>query len=480
MKEMKKYLISIGLIMTLLVVIFGSDYASPPPQKQYLILINPALTTGIMRAIDASGGKVTHVYNSIPNILAIRIPEKALQGISHMPGIVYTEVDAVAHAVQEELPWGVDRIDAELVHPENKGTGVPVAVIDTGIDSDHPDLAGNYNGGYDFVNGDNDPNDDEGHGTHVAGTIAAEDNDEGVIGAAPEASLYALKVLDSNGSGYYSDIIAALDWCVSNNISVANMSLGGGFRSRALEQACKSAYNAGVLLVAAAGNENSRSVLYPAEYNSVIAVAATDESDSRAWFSNYGSAIELAAPGVNILSTALGGGYVSGNGTSMSTPHVSGTAALVYASGVSKNFDVRARLQSTAEDLGEAGKDNYFGYGLVDAEAAVSGGVTPPPPPPGEEIVTITKLTHDSRKQELSIEATSSDAPARTDPALAPTLTVTGDPILPNEPIEMELDSKKGKYSVKVTGVSVKPNSITVTSSNGGSATTLEIRGRSV
>lgn len=472
---MKKHFIAIGLVTVFIIIILSSMYASPPGFERYLVNINPARSAGIMKAIIASGGRVEHVYNLLPDWIAVRVPGKALKGIFHIPGIFYTEKDGAVRALQQALPWGVDKIDAERVHPDNKGTGIPVAVLDTGIDYYHPDLDANYKGGYDFVNGDDDPLDDNGHGTHAAGTVAAEDNELGIIGAAPEAFLYAVKVLDVSGNGYYSDIIAALDWCVSNNIAVANMSLGGNFRSRALEQACNNAYNAGVLLVAAAGNDNSKNIFYPARFNSVIAVGAVDENNERAWFSNYGSAIELAAPGMNILSPVLNSSYEMWGGTSMAAPHVAGTAALVIASGVINNSDVRARLQNTAEDLGEPGKDNYFGYGLVDAEAAVSGIAPPPPPPPEEEVVAITKSLYDSKKLELSVEAVSSDAPAGASPAAVPVLTITGNPVLPGEPFEMEYNSIKGKYSAKIRGVLNKPDEITVLSSHGGSAATQNI-----
>ena len=328
-------------------------------------------------------------------------------------GVRYVEADARVWAIDDNLPWGVNRIDAEWVWggaegaidvlPEaNAGAGVDVAVIDSGIDAGHPDLDDNYQGGWDFVGDDGVPDDEFGHGTHVAGTIAAEDNNDGVIGVAPEANLWALKVLDNTGSGWYSDIIDALGWCVSNEMEVANMSLGGSFRSRALQQACDNAYKAGVLLVAAAGNESSRQIIYPARYDSVIAVSATDVDDSLAWFSNFGGQIELAGPGVAIPSTMptyhvtlndlpydYPENYATLSGTSMATPHVSATAALVIAAGITGSADVRNQLDTTAEDLGEPGRDNYFGYGLVDAQAAVS--VVPPPPPPPTG-VTVTSI----------------------------------------------------------------------------------------
>ena len=211
--------------------------------------------------------------------------------------------------------------------------------------------------------------DDNGHGTHVAGTIAAVDNTVGVVGVAPQASLLAAKVLNRQGSGYLSDVIAGIDYCVQNGAKVVSMSLGSSSDVQALHNAVDAAYADGVLLVAAAGNDYGGAVSYPAAYDSVVAVSATDSNNNLASFSNVGPEVELAAPGVSILSTYKDGGYATLSGTSMATPHVSGVAALaIQANPLMSNVEVRALLQNTADDLGAVGKDNLFGYGLVDAE----------------------------------------------------------------------------------------------------------------
>lgn len=335
------------------------------------------------QAVLRAGGAVDHVFDIIPAI-AVRIPEQALQGFSRNPFVVNIEPDAMVYAIDTELDnsWGVKRIGAGVVHDSgNKGAGVEVAVLDTGIDWDHPDLDGNIKGGINYVGKGRRVNlgawdDDNGHGTHVAGIIAAEDNDIGVVGVAPEASLSAVKVLDKNGSGYVSDIIAGLDWCVAENKDVANMSLGADSHVQAFQDACDEASEAGLLLVAAAGNDGS-SVDYPAAYDSVIAVSATDISDGIASFSDYGSEVELSAPGVSIYSTYMGGGYATGSGTSMAAPHVAGTAALVIAANI---VGVRTQLQNTADDLGDTGWDQYYGYGLVDADEAAGASTGPQSP----------------------------------------------------------------------------------------------------
>jgi len=329
-------------------------------------------------------GKVTHSYKYIPAVAA-DLPEQAIENLKKNKNIAYIEQDLEVKALGETLPWGIEKIRAPQVHEsDNKGTGVNVAIIDTGIYHTHPDLIDNYKGGYDFVNNDDDPMDDNGHGTHCAGIIAAIDNEIGVIGVAPEANLYALKILDSTGSGSSSDLIAAIEWAIdthkdtdqSNNIQIISMSLGSNLGDLSLQGECSKAYyDYGILLVAAAGNDGKASgvgdtVDYPAAYSSVIAVAATDSTDKRASFSSTGPAVELAAPGVNIFSTYLGG-YASASGTSMACPHVAGTAALVlYANPSFTNDDIREKLKQTATDLGTSGWDTLYGFGRVNAEAA--------------------------------------------------------------------------------------------------------------
>lgn len=343
-----------------------SFHVAPGPQEQALV--------------RAYGGEIEHTFNIVPTIAA-NIPAAAAFGLSHHPLISAVEQNGKVYAIDAELDntWGVKRIGADDVHANaNKGAGVAVAVIDSGIDYTHEELDGNYAGGQDFVNDDMDPMDDNGHGTHVSGTVAAEDNGIGVVGAAPEADLYGLKVLGADGSGSFGDVIAALDWAVANGIQVTNNSYGSSMNpGTAVRAAFDNSAAAGILHIAAAGNSGNprgkgNNVGYPARYDSVVAVAATDSDDTRASFSSTGPAVELAAPGVAIRSTLPGGGYADWNGTSMASPHVAGTAALVIAAGAADASTIRSALQETAEDLGEAGRDNKYGFGLVSAAAAVA------------------------------------------------------------------------------------------------------------
>ena len=238
----------------------------------------------------------------------------------------------------QSIPWGISRIGAREANLINKGAGVKVCVVDSGIDKTHPDLAANLVGGRNYVvikgriSADN-WNDDNGHGSHVAGTIAAIENTIGVVGVAPEAKLYAVKALDSRGSGYLSDVADGITECVRAGAKVINLSLGANGDPEAaspLRTAILNAQTAGVIVVVAAGNEgqDSRNTI-PAGYPSVIAVSALNSSDQFASWSNFGlDENDFAAPGVSIQSTWKGGGYNTISGTSMASPHVAGAAAL--------------------------------------------------------------------------------------------------------------------------------------------------------
>lgn len=348
-------------------------------------------------AVKAQGGSVKYNYHPFIQAIAARIPQNAINALAVNAKIAYIEPDAEVHTtghtsnlLEYQNAWGVDHIEADNVHAKNNlGLGLKICILDTGIDYNHPDLAGRFQLGKDFVNGDNDPMDDNGHGTHVSGTAAAILNNAGVVGAAPESSLYVGKVLNNAGSGSYSDVIAGIKWCTDNNAKIISMSFGGSFHSFALRNAVDAAYNKGLLLVAAGGNSGNcegtgYDVKYPARYASVMAVAATKQDDTRPCFSSTGKAIEISAPGVDIQSTWLNAGYLFASGTSMSTPHVSGSAALVWLSNESAwaslgytngdgswtNIEVRTVLDKTAQDLGSLGKDTLYGHGLVRPDIA--------------------------------------------------------------------------------------------------------------
>ncbi|MBU1933742.1 S8 family peptidase [Patescibacteria group bacterium] len=327
----------------------------------------------------------------------IQIPSRAAtEKLKTHPDIVRVDEDVEVFALQyregnfraeritrssQSLPWGIDQIDAELVWPGgNTANPVKVGIIDTGISNNHPDLTANVKGGVNTINPRKSWNDDNGHGSHVAGIVAALNNTIGVVGVGPAADLYAIKALNAAGSGYLSDVIEGIQWAMTNGMQVINMSLGTDSDIQSFHDAVAAAKGTGVVVVAAAGNSGG-SVIYPAAYPEAIAVSATDKNNVIASWSNRGPEIDLAAPGVSIYSTYKGTGYATLSGTSMAAPHVAGSVALVlntpvggYDVNLNGKWDpdeVQKKLQDRALDLGKTGFDNLYGWGLVNAYKAV-------------------------------------------------------------------------------------------------------------
>ena len=364
---------------------------SPTTLKTYLIVLK-SNKTSIISLLDKYNKKIKikYIYKNFP-IIAVSMPKELVPIISKEPYIEFIEPDNKVYALGETIPWGVSRIQAndvwdrdhDLICDGIAGVGINISVLDTGIDYTHKDLSTNYRGGYDFVNNDKDPMDDNGHGTHVAGIIAAACNGIGIVGVSPKVNLYAVKVLNDKGEGNVSELIAGIDWSIDHNMNIIVMSLGSNTPSESLRLACDRAYKAGLLLVAAAGNDgsitgNEDTVDYPARYDSVIAVGAIDRNNARAIWIPYGASstgpeLEFVAPGDEIYSTLPGDSYGICNGTSMACPHVAGVAALIWSEHPEWNAtQIREKLRETAEDLGTPGKDNEYGYGLVNAIKAVS------------------------------------------------------------------------------------------------------------
>ncbi|OMF29104.1 peptidase S8 [Paenibacillus sp. FSL H8-0548] len=234
--------------------------------------------------------------------------------------------------VDKGIPWGVNQIKAPLAWSTTTGHRIKVGVIDTGADFNHPDLRHSLSRGINLLNRSMLPHDDNGHGTHIAGTIAAANQLQGMIGVAPRALISPIKAFDHNGSAFVSDIILGIEWCIRNQINVINMSFGMKTKSKALLGAVTNAHNAGVIIVASSGNDGKRrSVDYPARYPQTIAVGATNKLHRIAAFSNRGAYIDVYAPGDKIVSAWLRGKYNEMSGTSMATSHVSGAIALLLA-----------------------------------------------------------------------------------------------------------------------------------------------------
>lgn len=450
------------------------------------------------------------------NAFSVELTDEELTAVTQLPEVRWVEpaheiraaeIDAryagrlspAAASFGQNVPYGIDMVRARAVWSVGKGEGIKVAIIDTGIDMNHPDLVDRYRGGYDFVQNDATPQDENGHGTHVAGTIAASDNAQGVVGVAPLASLYSLRVLNANGSGSNAAEIKAVEWAITNHMNVINLSLGSPLASTLEEEVFDRAAEAGIIAIAASGNDPAQPVSYPGGYRSVLAIGAVDSAMKLASFTSTGAAMGVVAPGVHVLSTypqgtgemadvridsgtslaasrlenapnasvtghfvycglgrpenipsnvtgnialirrgdipfadkvrnaktagalavvvmdnnpngdisgwtlgqdafewplAVGISMEDGNmlmenqnatitveagpsdydslsGTSMATPHVAGLVALVWSiDPTASPVTIRGAIRSTAHDLGDAGFDNSYGNGLVDAESA--------------------------------------------------------------------------------------------------------------
>jgi len=353
---------------------------------------------GLTNEIRSNGADIIKSYDNILKGFAIRVPnDNALAAIRNNPNVELVEPDQKMTMFGQTLPNGVNRIDGDL---SSAGSGVgsggsggssrsvtsssstrsDIAIIDTGIDLTHPDL--NVYRDVTFVPGTTSGNDDNGHGTHVAGIAAAKDNNEGVVGVDPGARLWAVKVLDSTGAGSISDIIAGIDYVTqhANEIGVANLSFGCRCHSNALDIAIHNAVAAGITFVVAAGNSAADAESFsPASNPDVITVTAIADSDGRcgglgpatkygnddsfATFSNFGSVVDIAAPGVNILSTYKGGLYATFSGTSMAAPHVTGAAALYKSTHIGASpFTVKQALMSTGSTPSTVCDGNGHGY----------------------------------------------------------------------------------------------------------------------
>ena len=373
-------------------------------KDQYIVVLSD--DSDLANEIDkakSKGGDVIQEYEHVFKGFAVKVHNDVEIGNikKNNPSIAYIEPDYQVEAFAKQtvqtasqtLPNGINRIDADNSSTFSgdgaNSVNVDIAIIDTGINLSHPDLYV-YNQ-VSFVKRVNSGNDDNGHGTHVAGIAAAKDNSIGVVGAAPGARLWAVKVLDRNGSGSLSDVIKGIDYVTAHytEIEVANMSLGCQCYSLAMNTAITKSVAAGVTYVVAAGNSAiDASTFSPANHPDVIAVSAIVDTDGKcgglgsstgygaddtlATFSNFGSTVDMAAPGVNIYSTYLSGTYATMSGTSMASPHVAGAAALYKSTHAATPLQVLAALQSSGSTSASdcvASNNNGFGYFTGDKDA---------------------------------------------------------------------------------------------------------------
>ena len=537
---MKRTILHAALVASLATMIGTSAMAAGADKERVYVKFKPGSRAQVERSLRTQGAEIHHVFDSL-GALAVSMPSQAVDGLRHNPNIEFVEPDPLRAPMGQTAPYGIGMVQApETWAAGTTGDGITVCIIDSGIHSSHEDFQGlNLVGGY-----PNDWGTDTcGHGSHVAGTIAARDNTSGVVGVnTGGVSLFIVKVFDGEACGwsYSSDLVDAANRCGNAGARVINMSLGGSFSSSVEDAAFQNLANAGVLSIAAAGNDGNTRHSYPASYDSVVSVAAVDSNKVVADFSQQTSQVELAAPGVGVLSTVpfvtatasvggssymvsslefthegtgsgtlvnggectsagswggktvlcergtisfadkvnnayaggaaavilynnapggfsgtlgsagpaipavsmsqedgqflvgtqlgasasvstvpdnQGNGYAYYDGTSMATPHVAGVAALVWSANPSwSNAQVRQALAVTAEDLGSAGRDNAYGWGLIKAKAALDelqgggGGVEPPPGDTAPSNLSASAIKHKGKATGVSLSWTEGSA----------------------------------------------------------------------
>jgi thermitase len=383
----------------------GPPASSPPDSGEFVpgeVLVKFKKGASLASARAVLSAQNARAVGEIPvlGVQRLNVPEgqelAIIEALQRNPLVEYAEPNYIIRAIDTipddtyfnppySLQWGLTKIQAPTAWDITIGSSdIIIAIVDTGVAQGHEDLSSKIVPGYDFYWGDSDPEDDHSsnghsHGTHAAGIAAATTNNStGVAGLSWGARIMPVKVLGPDGRGSVDSVANGIIYAADNGAQVINMSLGGTdlANNETLKGAVNYAYGQGCLLVAAAGNcdPNCYEPLYPAAYDHVVAVAATDSSDNRAWFSNYGSYVDVAAPGVSIYSTVrdIYGSYGYKDGTSMATPFVSGLAALIWSVCPDyTNDQVESQIETTAVDLGTPGWDQYYGHGRIDAHAAL-------------------------------------------------------------------------------------------------------------
>lgn len=327
--------------------------------------------------LEEMGAEIHEEFDAISAVSVTLPNEEMIQAASNDSSIEYIEENSEVRAAAQTTTWGYRSVKANTASSLGyTGKGVKIAVIDSGINSKHPDLK--VAGGISKVKNSSHLTDGNGHGTHVAGVIGAQNNSIGTVGVAPDSRLYSVKVLTTNGVGTLEGVVAGIQWAIDQKMDIINMSLTTVTDDKTLRDITKKAYDAGILIVAASGNEREsgkyKDVLYPARFPSVIAVGSVSQLNKLSYFSNYGASQELVAPGENILSsftdskTATNEDYAISEGTSVATPFAAGTfAQYMEAYPHLSNKQLRETVKRAALDLGVKGRDNTYGNGLVQS-----------------------------------------------------------------------------------------------------------------
>ncbi len=373
----------------------GAPYAA----GELLVSLKTGTKDGVARSLaNGAGAKVEKsldgldvlvlTFPEVKNKRAQRVREEVLEKVRkkleknpRVEAADYNYVIKAAYTPNDRFfkrQWGLRKTGFERAWNKSRGRGAKVAILDSGIAVKHPEFARKVGARWDFVNSNRSVEDWLGHGTHVAGIIAARTNNgRGLAGGCPGCRLIVGKVLNGDGWGTQGDLVRGLNWSAKRDVDVVNLSLAGFKNTLALRRAVNRVWNSGAVIVAAAGNEHTNRPTYPAAYGRAMAVAATTEWDWQASFSNYGDWVDISAPGgVHALGRGGGifstvpGGYDNWSGTSMATPHVAALAGLLASRGLN-NKQIRRRIQATAVDLGPDGRDPYYGYGRINAGRAV-------------------------------------------------------------------------------------------------------------
>lgn len=362
----------------------AADGVSKFVADELLVQFNAGVSTEKAKGLFKSHGATFMDENMPIRVHRIRVPENARDkvkaALSKNPNVSFAENNYIAESgfipndIRYSSQWHLPKISAPEGWDITTGSNSePIAIIDSGVDGSHPDLAGKVVTGFNFLTDNTDTHDVLGHGTAVAGTAAAGSNNiTGVAGLAWENPIMPLVVLNSNDYATYSDIAQAITYAVDMGVRVINISIGGSSSSYSLQNAVTYAWNNGAIVFACAHNYSTNSPYYPAACENAIAVSATTASDTLAGFSNFGSWIDISAPGTSIFTTTKGGGYGSWSGTSFSSPLAAGLAALIFSANPQlSNADVVNVIKQNADDLGVLGFDTSFGYGRINVQQSL-------------------------------------------------------------------------------------------------------------